>query len=192
LNFQDRRIIVIVLVCISIVALALLGGLGMSAFIKTTSTNEFCISCHEMETTVYQEYRRTTHYKNVSGVSAGCADCHIPHDLGTTIIRKFAAVKDIYHHLLGTIDTTEKFEARRLEMAQRVWASMKASNSRECRNCHSFDSMDMDKQRQRASKMHQQATKDGETCIECHKGIAHKAVHDLMETSEEENIILEF
>ena len=47
---------------------------------------------------------------------------------------------------MGTIDTRQKFEATRFELAQNVWTAMKKTDSRECRNCHNFDSMDYDKQ----------------------------------------------
>lgn len=171
-----------------------LGGISMTAFIQNTSTTEFCISCHEMESTVYQEYKKSTHYVNQSGVRAGCADCHIPHSWDETLVRKVKAAKDVYHHLLGTVDTVEKFESKRLEMAQRVWDSMQASDSRECRNCHLFAAMDLEKQKLRANKQHQNALKDGKTCIDCHKGIAHKAVHQNLNDNQgsEEELILEF
>ena len=45
---------------------------------------------------------------------------------------------------MGTIDTKEKFEAKRMEMAKREWARMKESDSIGCRNCHSFESMDIE------------------------------------------------
>ena len=75
---------------------------------------------------------------------------------------------------MGTITTPEKFEAKRLELATHEWARMKASDSRECRNCHSFSAMDIEKQKARASKMHKRGQEDKKTCIACHKGIAHR------------------
>lgn len=173
----------------------LASSFGVNSAIAYTSTTEFCISCHEMESTVFQEYKKTVHFNNPAGVRASCADCHIPHNFGDTLVRKVLAAKDVYHHLLGTIDTEEKFEARRLEMAQRVWASMKASDSKECRNCHSFDAMVLDKQKLRAQKQHLNAIDDKSTCIDCHKGIAHKAVHQDAKPNTieaEEEIKLEF
>jgi nitrate/TMAO reductase-like tetraheme cytochrome c subunit len=98
----------------------------------------------------------------------------VPKDWTHKVIRKVQATGELYHHLVGTIDSTEKFEAKRPELAARVWAAMKATDSRECRNCHSFESMDFHKQSARASEKMQEAAKTGETCIDCHKGIAHK------------------
>ena len=52
---------------------------------------------------------------------------------------------------------------------------MKANNSLECRNCHEFEYMDFTRQSPRASNMHSRYLGNGEkTCIDCHKGIAHK------------------
>ena len=59
------------------------------------------------------------------------------------------------------------------------WASMEASDSRECRNCHSYDAMHFEMQSRRAAEKMQKAVKKGETCIECHKGVAHKLPEDL-------------
>lgn len=160
-----------------LIALMLAGSAASVAFVQHTSSVDFCTSCHEMRDTVYEEYKQTVHYNNVHGVRAACADCHIPHTWWDTAVRKVYAAKDIAHHLLGTIDTKEKFDARRLIMAERVWEHMKENNSRECRNCHSFDAMALAEQKPRARKQHQNAQQDGSTCIDCHKGIAHKAVH---------------
>lgn len=67
----------------------------------------------------------------------------------------------------------KKFNAYRWNMANRVWDKMKASDSRECRNCHDFDNMNLDEQDRSARKQHGRATEKGQTCIDCHKGIAH-------------------
>ena len=89
------------------------------------------------------------------------------------IIRKIMAVNDIYHHLLGTENTKEKFETHRLELAKKVWKHMKETDSAECRNCHDVKTMDPEQQGPTARKQHQKIGKDGKTCIDCHYGIAH-------------------
>ncbi len=155
-----------------------LGGIlfwgGLNTAMEQTNTLAFCISCHEMESTVYQEYKQSVHFSNASGVRAICSDCHVPKDWTHKVIRKVQATGELYHHLVGSIDTPEKFEAKRPELAARVWAKMKATDSRECRNCHSFESMAFHKQTPRASEKMQEAMKVGDTCVDCHKGIAHK------------------
>lgn len=90
--------------------------------------------------------------------------------------RKLIAGKDVLAELTGVINTKEKFEAKRMDMAKAEWARMKESDSEGCRNCHSFEGVDVDAQDKMAGRKHTQAAlKDsGKTCIDCHKGIAHK------------------
>jgi nitrate/TMAO reductase-like tetraheme cytochrome c subunit len=151
---------------------------GFNTAIEWSNNLEFCISCHEMRSTVYEEYKQTVHYQNTSGVRAVCADCHVPKEWGPKVWRKIqASFHELPYKMLGVIDTPEKFEARRYAMAERVWAAMKATNSRECRNCHDLDTMTLDSQKRRARVQHEDAKKSGETCIDCHQGIAHKEPH---------------
>ena len=128
----------------------------------------------QMRNNVYVEYQKTVHFKNASGVRAECANCHVPKEWLDKVVRKIRATTS-FHKVVGTIDTPEKFEHKRIELAERVWASMKESNSRECRNCHSFDTIGLYKQRPAsAAAMAPVAAARGVTCIDCHKGIAHK------------------
>lgn len=147
---------------------------GFHTVVEATNTEQFCLSCHEMRDTVYPEYKKSAHFTNASGVRAVCSDCHVPKEWGPKMVRKVMATRELYGKAMGSIDTPEKFEAKRLVLAEREWARMKANNSLECRNCHNLASMDTDKQKQRARKSHENALKDGETCIDCHKGIVHQ------------------
>ena len=148
------------------------GGFNWS--MEMTNTEDFCISCHEMEANVYQEYRETIHYANRTGVRATCPDCHVPDPWIHKVKRKIQATNELFHWALGTIDTREKYEAKRLQLAQNVWKVMKETDSRECRNCHSFEYMDFVEQEKRSVKGHEQAIDGTMTCIDCHKGIAHE------------------
>jgi len=147
---------------------------GFNTAMEATNTLGFCISCHEMRDTVYVEYQESPHYKNASGVRATCSDCHVPHAWGPKVIRKIQASGEVWGKITGKIDTPEKFEEHRWELANRVWKVMKETDSRECRNCHSYDAMDFEHQSQRAREKMQEASQKGGTCIDCHKGIAHK------------------
>ena len=158
---------------------------GFNTAMEATNTLEFCIGCHEMRDNVYQEYRKTIHYTNRTGVRAYCSDCHVPKDWGHKMMRKIAASKELYGKVMGTISTPEKFEAKRLELATNEWTRMKASDSRECRNCHSFPAMDIEKQKARASKMHKIGQEEKQTCIDCHKGIAHQKPKNMPEEEDE-------
>jgi len=146
---------------------------GFNTAMEMSNTESFCISCHEMEKNVYVEYRNTIHYQNRTGVRATCPDCHVPKDWSHKIVRKIQASNELLHKALGSIDTPEKFNAKRLQLAQNEWARMKKNDSQECRNCHNFTSMDYAEQNRRAAALHQVAFNQGQTCIDCHKGIAH-------------------
>jgi cytochrome c-type protein NapC len=146
---------------------------GFNWAMELANTESFCISCHEMRTTVYAEMQDTIHFKNRSGVRATCPDCHVPKEWIYKVPTKIAATSDLYYHLMGSVDTPEKFEKKRAELAQNVWAKMKATDSRECRNCHSAEAMDPHKQTSASQAMFP-AMKAGATCIDCHRGVAHK------------------
>lgn len=164
----------------ALATLVIFGGVGGILFwggfnwaLESTNSLGFCISCHEMRDNVYQEYKQTIHYQNPVGVRAICSDCHVPHSWFFKIRRKIQASNEVLHKILGTIGTKEKFEQHRLELAQNVWATMKASGSRECRNCHTEDAMDIHKMSETAQKVMMPGLQAGLTCIDCHKGIAH-------------------
>ena len=149
---------------------------GFNTAVEATNSLWFCTSCHEMDT-VYKEYKKSVHYQNQSGVRAICPDCHVPKEWGPKMVAKTrATLNDLPAKILGTIDTPEKFEAKRLELAENVWARMKATDSRECHNCHSVEAMKVSLQDKSARKKHdpERMRERNETCIDCHKGIAHE------------------
>ncbi|KAF0190934.1 MAG: nitrate/TMAO reductase membrane-bound tetraheme cytochrome c subunit [Gammaproteobacteria bacterium] len=163
------------------VATLLIGGFvagivfwgGFNTAMEMTNKEKFCIGCHEMRDFVYKEYQDSVHYNNKTGVRATCPDCHVPKEWIHKVVRKIQASNEVLHKVLGSISTEEKFEAKRLELAQHVWHTMKETDSRECRNCHDYESMDYMEQARRASENHQRGFDQGLTCIDCHKGIAH-------------------
>jgi cytochrome c-type protein NapC len=144
-----------------------------AAGLAWTNTEAFCIGCHEMRDNVYAEYKGTIHDTNRSGVRAVCSDCHVPREPGPMLMRKVAASFELWGHLIGKLDTKEKFEKNRHEMAVREWTRMKKNNSQECRNCHHFEAMDAEKQNEKARARHAKARAEGTACIDCHFGIAH-------------------
>jgi len=159
------------------VVLMAVGGivvLGARSSLEQTNTLEFCISCHEMKDNNFEEYSHTIHARNRTGVKAICSDCHVPHEFVDTMLRKLGAANDVIQHFAGAIDTREKFEARRTEMATKVWQRMKATDSRECRHCHDTTAMAPEMQGRTAQKQHLKVQAGERTCIDCHFGIAHK------------------
>jgi len=176
----------------SILAIAAVGFISGILFwgafntgLEATNSLEFCITCHEMRDNVYQEYKETIHYSNRTGVRAICSDCHVPKDWTHKMIRKSKAAFEVWGKITGSIDTREKFEAKRMELATHEWKRMKESGSRECRNCHNFDAMSSELQKQTPYKKHMKAKEAGKTCIDCHKGIAHQLPKEYEEPDDE-------
>ncbi|MCX2961448.1 NapC/NirT family cytochrome c [Rodentibacter caecimuris] len=145
---------------------------GTQTIMHKTSSPEFCVSCHSM-THPQQEWEGSTHFANAKGIRAECADCHVPQEGWHYLKAKFIALKDVWYELQGKLDSKQKYEAHRAEMAQRVWDEMKSTDSETCRSCHSFDAMELSAQAKLAKQTHISAKANGQTCIDCHKGIVH-------------------
>ncbi len=145
------------------------------SFMVYANSEQFCAnSCHEMDA-LKQEHKGTIHDVNRSGVRATCNDCHVPHEYIPNYLAKLGLVSDLWgHYVTHSIDTKEKFEAKRYELARRVWIYMKGNDSRECRHCHTTAKMDPEKQTEKAQRRHEKGRLEGLTCIECHFSIAHK------------------
>jgi len=165
-------------VIVSLAVLSLIGGALMVAgagALAWTNTEKFCATtCHEMRDNVYKEFKGTIHDVNRSGVRAICSDCHVPREPIDLLKRKVSATFEIWGKLTGVIDTREKFEKHRAELAQKVWRRMKLTDSLECRNCHRDDSMSPEKQSEKARARHEKAKREKLTCIDCHYAIAHE------------------
>lgn len=148
---------------------------SLGSFMVYANSEQFCaFTCHEMTVTVGAEYKGTIHDSNRTGVRATCNDCHVPHDYIPNYVAKLGLFSDIWGHFVtGSIDTKEKFQAKRYELAKRVWVYMKDNDSRECRHCHTTAKMDPEKQTDKAKARHEKARLEGLTCIDCHFAIAH-------------------
>jgi cytochrome c-type protein NapC len=160
-------------IAMTFIFVGVLASSGFSNVMDWTNTEEFCVSCHEMQINL-NEYTDTVHDRNRTGVATTCPDCHVPKDFGSKFMAKIRASKDIYHHLMGTIDTKEKYENHRLTMAKKVWEMMRETDSKTCRGCHTVNDMAFEEQQGRAARKHKNMSLQNKTCIDCHKGIAHE------------------
>ena len=149
------------------------GWLTFDATLAATSTEEFCISCHEMEANPWAQMQRTSHFSNAAGLHATCSDCHLPKEFVPKMIRKVEASREVWGTLMGIIDTPEKYAAHTPKMKAREIARLQANDSQECRNCHNTQRMLMASQSAKAREYHQAMKTNGKTCIDCHSGIAH-------------------
>ena len=165
-NIKVKVLIIAILIFAVTIPLAV-----MSPYLNRT---EFCLSCHEMDLP-HRDYVKSSHFSNPSGTRAECSSCHVPRRIVPKFVRKMIAVREVYAHFSGVLDTEKKFEDERARLAKRVWADMKANNSRECRYCHNQEAFVFAefKKPKEAERM-QKGLKENQTCIDCHKGKIHK------------------
>lgn len=144
---------------------------GYNEVVVQTNKISFCRTCHEMNDFVYPDYAQSVHFKNPMGVRAHCKDCHEPGTWGPQFIAKVKSFRELYHHFARSVWTRKEFEKARPELDRRVWANMKGDDSRTCRKCHSWDAMVTAAQPPAARASHLMGSKNGLTCIDCHRGI---------------------
>jgi nitrate/TMAO reductase-like tetraheme cytochrome c subunit len=139
-----------------------------------TSDTEFCVSCHVYEE-FYPEFQGSVHQANASGVQAECESCHIPHDsfINRVVHKTRSGLRDMWAYYVEGIDTPAELEEIRAGLAEKVWAYYLENDSQQCRSCHNPDGWDYEAQSVAAATVHKQAVEQGQTCIQCHQGIAH-------------------
>ena len=174
LSTPSARWSVLALVVLGI-AIGAIAVIGTQVMVAATGTNAFCGgACHSMQW-VAAEYRQSGHFANRTGVIASCHDCHIPHRYPELLWYKAkAGIKDAIGEMRGVISTEDKFKKERARLAQSVWTEYKSTNSENCRTCHQFTAEIVAKQKDFVKPMHEQFLAGAMTCIDCHKGIAHK------------------
>ncbi|MDH2998618.1 nitrate reductase [Pasteurellaceae bacterium LFhippo2] len=145
---------------------------GFNDVMDSTSTEEFCVSCHSMGQPL-EELKKTAHWSNASGVTATCSSCHLPHDKTAKYARKVQAVREVFAEMSGKYKEEGSFEKHRQEMAEREWARFEANGSKECKACHSYERMDFDKMSEKARNAMMPAAAKDQSCMDCHKGVAH-------------------
>lgn len=140
--------------------------------IRANST-EFCISCHSMKAYVYEEFKKSKHYTNASGVRPQCGSCHVA--------KRFWHA--VWEHTIGTHDLISEyshdwtkpgtFEAKRTAMAEKARLEMLSEDSHTCRSCHVMEAIAPT--RKRGERAHNDAVEKGNTnCIACHYNLVHK------------------
>jgi cytochrome c-type protein NapC len=161
----------------TLVAGILTGIVGVAGFnwsLEATSSDEFCLSCHNHEIP-YAQHKLTAHYSNKYGVVAGCSDCHIQHEFIPKMTRKVEAAREVWGHFRGIIDTDEKYLAHQPEMKEREMARFRASDSATCRSCHQVERMNLEKQSPKARRDHAKLDQ-GKTCVDCHDDAGHAPI----------------
>jgi nitrate/TMAO reductase-like tetraheme cytochrome c subunit len=145
---------------------------GFFASLTVMDSEAFCTSCHSMNAPL-QELRHTAHYNNAFGVRTTCSNCHVAPTFVAGLIDHMRGSTQVWGWMTGELNTPARYEAHRLELAQKVWNEYKANDSAECRSCHMPAAMLLSAQPEAAASAHQGLATSGMTCIDCHKGIAH-------------------
>jgi nitrate/TMAO reductase-like tetraheme cytochrome c subunit len=139
------------------------------------SSDNFCaFTCHVMESTVYEEMQKSKHWTTPSGVRPTCADCHVSGRLTFAMWDHFIGTGEFFVWLRHDFSKPETFEKLRPAAADRARFQMLDNDSKNCRGCHVMEAIKP--KRKRGQRMHQQALKDGTTCIVCHYNLVHKKV----------------
>jgi nitrate/TMAO reductase-like tetraheme cytochrome c subunit len=101
----------------------------VNAAIEPFSSSQYCGSCHEMET-LYEGWKQSGHYVNVSGTVTECIDCHLPPKekyFSHLSIKAYEGLRDLIKHYLGHPYDQEK-------MRENVLGKIPDAR---CTRCHS-------------------------------------------------------
>ena len=149
--------------------------IGTQVMVVATGTNEFCGgACHSM-----QWVAASTRPAATRSTGPACRRAATIATFRTTTPRLLwykakAGIKDVIGEMRGVIDTEEKFKKERARMAEHVWAEYKANNPPIAGPATRSLVRSSAKQKDFVRPMHEQFLAGQMTCIDCHKGIAHK------------------
>jgi cytochrome c-type protein NapC len=119
------------------------------------------------------EYRNTIHYQNRTGVRATCPDCHVPKEWTHKMIRKIQAATKCC-----TKCWAPSTRLRSSTPSAPNWPARVGPHEEDRQpgvpQLPQLQYMDYAEQNKRSSATHQAAFTAGKTCIDCHKGIAHR------------------
>lgn len=169
---KSKRFSIFTLISIGIFT-GVFAVIGFEVGMGMTNTDEFCSGCHLQPGATSETYYLSSHYKNKTGVRPKCSDCHVPVEFGNKMWRKIIAAREVWSHLSGNIDTTEKYLANVSHMREKEIARLKANDSQECRNCHEVSQWRTELQTAKAQEFHASMKKNDKTCIDCHQGLTH-------------------
>ena len=149
---------------------------GFNTAMELTNTEAFCTGCHEMRDNVYPELQRTIHYTNRSGVRAICSDCHVPHNWTHKIARKMQASKEVWGKIFGTHRHPREVprqapRARAARMGAHEGERLARVPQLPRLRLHGLHAPEPAR---RAHALDLSGHRARSTCIDCHKGIAHR------------------
>jgi formylglycine-generating enzyme len=143
--------------------------LGSGKFISSTSTNEYCVSCH-IHPAADIAWKKSVHYDTRSGFRTACVDCHLPpKGHGYLWAKGTTGLRDLWSKWTKDSASFNWEERRRLEVARSyVYESS-------CIKCHpNLFPAKLTKEGENAHLYYTQSKKTAELhCINCHLNAGH-------------------
>lgn len=125
-----------------LLALCLVGVIGVQGMHAVTKDSSFCVSCHVMEP-VYGTWSHSSHRE-----IAGCNDCHTDQTnyATKTYTKATAGVQHLYHNTFGSVPEPIRIAQKNTEMVQNnclrchqdVVRNLNMDSSRRCFDCHRY------------------------------------------------------
>ena len=143
--------------------------LGGGKVIYSTSTNDYCMSCH-IHPQADAAWKKSVHYDTKSGTRTGCVECHLPpKGEGHLYHKTRTGLKDLWSYWTKDSASFNWEEKGRLEYARgHVYESS-------CKNCHvNLFPTTLSKDGENAHLYYTQTKKSDELhCINCHLNAGH-------------------
>ncbi len=143
--------------------------LGSGKFLSSTSTNEYCVSCH-IHPAADIAWKQSVHYDTRSGFRTACVDCHLPpKGHGYLWAKGTTGIRDLWSKWTKDSASFNWEERRRLEVARTyVYESS-------CIKCHpNLFPAKLTKDGENAHLYYTQSKKTEELhCINCHLNAGH-------------------
>ena len=157
--------------------LAVIGLLAGTYTVHRTSTTEFCLSCHEMETHGF-ELKRSAHAVDKDKKPISCIQCHMPPGYGLDyfMVKSYLGVRDAVAHFASDTDNLDR---RAMQLVARRFVT-----DANCLACHTdlMRNVKGDPISPEGKKAHDAwLGKDGNTrrtCAGCHANMAHLPIFD--------------
>jgi len=148
-----------------VAGLIVLGAIGFAGTVVATESNEFCVSCHELDY-AYTGWERSTHVNNPEGVVANCVDCHVPPQLLDLTFSKVDSLNELYSHWFKPSSDPFWWQQHLPHMRARAHERMKDDN---CLRCHKWRFEPTSSEGKIAHATAPATTR----CVQCHQHFVH-------------------
>ncbi len=146
--------------------------------VHRTSTDQFCVTCHEMKPMV-SAYHNDVHGGNGKvGIKVSCVNCHLPHDniINYLFTKAKTGIKEIGIHFLGNPNEIDWYEKRKYKVD---FVYDKA-----CIHCHTnYKNNETISKKGIQMHIHFERLKGTEkklSCVSCHNEIGHKGLRNTL------------